>query len=409
MTNEREHDILLWGATGFTGKLVAEYLAAAKSGLRVAIGGRNEKKLAEVRADVAALVPSFADTPIVLGDASDAASLVKVCESTRVVLTTVGPYWEFGKELARAAAKAGTDYCDLTGETTFWRWLLDEVEPIAKRSGARLVPSSGFDSIPSDLGVKMLADHAREHHQKKLSETRFVVLKTKGGVSGGTLASALGIADLAKKDPAVRKLLRDPYALSPDRANDLSNDGPDPMNVRHDADFDVWTAPFVMGAINTRVVRRSNALFGHAYGRHFSYGEWMSFGSGARGFAMASAANAAILAFLGAAVLPPTRLLLDRVLPGAGEGPSEEARKNGFFKIAIAARMEGGGPLLVGRVDGKQDPGYGETAKMISETAISLANTKGDGGVLTTATAVGDDLLVRLRKAGMTFVIEERP
>lgn len=406
---QREHDILLWGATGFTGKLVAEYLAASKCGLKIAIGGRNETKLKTVRDEVAKSAPAFANVPIVIGDATNPASLAKACESAGVVLTTVGPYWEHGKELARAAATAGTDYCDLTGETTFWRWLLDEVEPIAKRTGARLVPSSGFDSIPSDLGVKMLADHARDQHHKKLSETRLVVLKTKGGVSGGTLASALGIADLARKDPAVRKLLRDPYALSPDRAHDLSNDGPDPMNVRHDADFDVWTAPFVMGAINTRVVRRSNALLGHAYGKQFAYGEWMSFGSGARGFATASAANAAIIGFMGAAVLPPTRALLDRVLPAPGEGPSESARKNGFFKIAIAARMEGGGPLLVGRVDGKQDPGYGETAKMISETAISLASTNGDGGVLTTATALGDDLLVRLRAAGMTFVIEERP
>lgn len=406
--NTRKHDLVLWGATGFTGTLVAEYLAAAQTGLSLALGGRSEKKLLALREAVAKKEPAFANVPIVIGDASDPASLRKLAENTRVILSTVGPYWEHGKELARAAALSGTDYCDLTGETTFWRWLLDNVEADAKRTGARLVPSAGFDSIPSDLGVKMLADYARDQHGKKLAQTRLVMLRSKGGVSGGTLASALGIADLARKDPSVRKLLRDPYALSPHRAHELANDGPDPMSVRHDTEFDVWTAPFVMGAINTRVVRRSNALLNHAYGTGFSYAEWMSFGPGARGYATAVAANVALVAFLGAAVLPPTRALLQRMLPGSGEGPSESVRNSGFFKIAIVARMEGGGPLLVARVEGKKDPGYGETAKMISETAIALASTKGEGGVWTTATALGDNLLDRLQKAGMTFLVEER-
>ncbi|MCC6646068.1 MAG: NAD(P)H-binding protein [Polyangiaceae bacterium] len=406
---QREHDVLLWGATGFTGRLVADYLAAHRGPLVVALGGRNRQKLEAVRREVAAVTPSFADAPIVLGDATDPASLADACARSRVVLTTVGPYYQYGKELARAAAAAGCDYCDLTGEVTFWRWLLDEVEPVAKRTGARLVPSAGFDSIPSDLGVAMLAAHAMERHGRTLSETRLVVTKMRGGVSGGTLASAMGLAELARKDAGVRALLRDPYALSPDRARDLSNDGRDPMNVRHDADLDVWTAPFVMGAINTRVVRRSNAARGHAYGKEFSYGEWMSFGSGARGFALANGANAALLAFLGAAALPPTRMLLERVLPGAGEGPSAEARQSGFFHVSITARMAGGGPLLVGRVEGKQDPGYGATAKMISETAMGLLDQPGDGGVHTTAVALGDRLITRLRRAGMTFVIEERP
>ncbi len=405
----REHDVLLWGATGFTGRLVADYLAANRGARTIALGGRNRQKLEAVRRELAASTPSFADAPIVVGDATDPASLAAVCESARVVVTTVGPYWQHGKELARAAATAGCDYCDLTGEVTFWRWLLDELEPVARRTGARLVPSSGFDSIPSDLGVAMLAAHARERHERPLSETRLVVTKMKGGVSGGTLASAMGIADLARKDPAARALLRDPYSLSPDRARDLSNDGPDPMNVRHDADLDVWTAPFVMGAINTRVVRRSNALLGHRYGREFSYGEWLSFGPGARGFAMASGANAALLAFLGAAALPPTRKVLERLLPGAGEGPDLEARQSGFFKIAINARMVGDSTRLIGRVEGKQDPGYGETAKMISETAFGLLEHPGDGGVLTPAVALGDRLISRLRAAGMTFVIEELP
>lgn len=405
----RDHDVLLWGATGFTGRLVADYLAAHRGDLRVALGGRNRGKLEAVRRDVAGATPSFADAPIVIGDADEPASLARACAQARVVLTTVGPYWQHGKQLARAAAAAGCDYCDLTGEVTFWRWLLDEVEPVARRAGARLVPSSGFDSIPSDLGVAMLAAHARERHDRALSETRLIVTKLKGGVSGGTLASAMGIAELARKDAATRALLRDPYSLSPDRARELSTDGPDPMSVRHDADLGVWTAPFVMGAINTRVVRRSNALQAHRYGRGFSYGEWLSFGSGARGFAMASGANAALLGFLGAAALPPTRKLLERLLPGAGEGPDVDARQRGCFALSITARMEGGGPLLVGRVEGKQDPGYGETAKMISETALGLLAHPGEGGVLTPAVALGERLIARLRAAGMTFVIEERP
>lgn len=401
----RTYDLVLFGATGFTGRLVAEYLAKHARGLAWAVAGRSEPKLREV---VDGLGAGGKGVGLLVADASDAASLKAVVTAARVVVTTVGPYAKHGHGLARAAAEHGTHYCDITGEVPFVRRSIDDNHARARETGARLVHCCGFDSIPSDLGVLLLADRARELGAT-LGATRLVVLKAKGGFSGGTAASMMNLMREAERDRALRRLLRDPYSLTPDAASELSVDGPDPVRVRWDEDAKVWTGPFIMAAINTRVVRRSNALLGHRYGRAFGYEETMSFSRGPRGLATAGAFVAGLGATMLAASRESTRGVLERFLPKPGDGPSKAERDGGFFRIALYTRTSGGARLEA-RVEGTSDPGYGETAKMLSESALALlegAFASDEGGVLTPAVALGQGLIARLRGAGMTFDLKE--
>ncbi|MEO6418155.1 MAG: saccharopine dehydrogenase NADP-binding domain-containing protein [Polyangiaceae bacterium] len=408
----RPYDLVLFGATGFTGKLVAEYLVAhAPAGVRWALAGRSLPKLEAVRRDLSRVSPSAANLPILLGDSDDAHSMETLAKQSRVVCTTVGPYMKYGRALVSACADSGTHYCDLTGEVPFMRDTIDRCHARAKETGARIVHTCGFDSIPSDLGVRMIHEHAKSLG-KKLAWVRFYAGESKGGVSGGTIASMLELIQLAKKDPKIRRVMGNPYALDPDPTR--GPDGGDQLGVRFDDDMQMWTGPFVMAAVNTRVVRRSNALLGHAYGPSFRYSEQMTFGKGPKGFLMASALSAGLVGFMGAASLSPTRKLLERtVLPAPGEGPSKEARDNGFFVIRFLAETEadGGAPIRISaRVEGKSDPGYGETAKMLSQSALCLALDEdvlpAGGGVLTPATSMGMILVDRLRAAAMVFEVQ---
>ncbi len=407
---ERPLAIVLFGATGFTGKLVAEYLAAhAPEGLPWALAGRNREKLEGVRADLALAQPKIATLPIIVGDSQDEAAMDALAKQARVVITTVGPYMKYGAAIVAACANNGTHYCDLTGEVPFIRDTIDRHEARAKETGARIVPSCGFDSIPSDLGALMIHEHAKALG-KKLAWVRFFAGESGGGFSGGTVASMLELMDLAKSDPKIRRLMGNPYALDPDPQR-RGLDGSDQLGVRFDEDLGMWTGPFVMAAINTRVVRRSNALLGHAYGSSFRYSEAMSFGRGPKGLVSASAVTAGLAAFVGAVSLAPSRRLLEKhVLPAPGEGPSKKARDKGFFVVRLVAETEsdGGAPLRIkGRVEGKSDPGYGETSKMLSESALCLALDDAfiapGGGVLTPASCMGMRLVERLRAAGMVF------
>ncbi len=397
----RTYDVVLFGATGFTGRLVAEYLAQHAKGLVWAVAGRNERKLREV---VESLGPSAKNVGLMVADSEDEASLKNVVTSTRVVCTTVGPYAKYGHGLAHAAARHGTHYCDITGEVPFVRKSIDDNHALARETGARVVHCCGFDSIPSDLGVLLLADRAREAGET-LEGTRLVVLRAKGGFSGGTAASMMNLMRAAESDPALRRLLRNPYSLTPDPAQELSVDGPDSARVAWDEDAQVWTGPFIMAAINTRVVRRSNALLGHRYGARFGYEETMSFSRGAKGLATAGAFVTGLGAVMLAASREPSRALLERFLPKPGEGPTKAERDGGFFRIALYAKTSGGRRLRA-QVEGTSDPGYGETAKMLSESALALAEgslASDEGGVLTPAVALGQALIARLRAAGMTF------
>ena len=410
----RSFDVVLWGATGFTGALVAEYLArhyGVGRELRWALGGRSKAKLEKVRAGLEAVDPHARELALLVGDGTDRASLDRLAVDASVVCSTVGPYALHGKELVAACVEAGTDYCDLTGEPQFVRAMIDAHHERAGATGARIVCCCGYDSIPSDLGTLMLQERAQAKHGARCVEVKHFAGEAKGGMSGGTAASMVALMDEATRDPSVRRLLNDPYALDPDRG-EHGPDGHDQRGVRWDADLAQWTGPFLMAAINTRVVRRTNALLGYAWGRDFRYREAMSFGKGAKGWVRAAGVSAGTT--LGTAVVavgPVRRLLAARVLPAPGEGPSKAVRDSGFFVSRLVGTLPGEKGKLRGTVRGTSDPGYGETAKMLSESAVCLAKD-GDaipkrGGVLTPGSCMGMRLVERLRDAGMTFDVAD--
>jgi short subunit dehydrogenase-like uncharacterized protein len=400
---DREWDVLLWGATGYTGRLVAEYLLRhGPAGLRWAMGGRSREKLERTRSE---LGPAASAVPIVVADAMVSTSLDPVVRRARVVATTVGPYARYGAALVAACARHGIDYCDLTGEVTFMRRTIDAHDAEATRTGARIVHACGFDSIPSDLGTLVLEEEARRVHGRPATRVRFLLVDTRGGLSGGTAASALALMEDAGRDREVRRLLADPYALDPP-GGARGPDGRDPTRVRWDEDARGWVAPFVMGTVNTRVVRRSNALLGYPWGRDFSYEEWVATGRGAAGLARAAGMTAGLAAFALLAAAGPTRGLVRRLVPAPGEGPTKLERDRGHFEVRLVGR-DAAGARTVGTVIGTSDPGYGETAKMLAESALCLALDEAGfddpGGVRTPAASMGMRLVERLRRAGMTF------
>ena len=384
-------DLVVHGATGFTGRLVVEYLLQrypAGSGLRWAMGGRSAEKLASVREAIGAP----ADTPLVLTDSSDPASLQALMAQTRLVLTTVGPYQLYGSELVAACAAEGVDYVDLCGEPAWMRQMIDAHEGAAKASGARIVFSCGFDSIPFDMGVWMLQNemHARFGHPA--SRVRARVRKMKGTFSGGTAASLKATMAAAAADPGVLELLRNPFSLTPGFEGPRQPSGNKPMV---DEALGMWVAPFVMAAINTRSIHRSNLLTGHRYGSDFVYDEMLVTGTGEKGEAMANAVAA-------------DKSLGSDSGPRPGEGPSREEREAGFYDVLFLG-MDAEGHQLRVAVKGDRDPGYGSTSKMIAEAAVCLLQdaTSTPGGIWTTAPALGQALIDRLQAhAGLTFAVE---
>ena len=396
----RDLDVVLFGATGFVGKLTAEYLArAAPDEARVGLAGRSQEKLERVRDELGARA---ADWPLIVADSQDRAALGELAARTTAVATTVGPYRRYGMPLVEACAAAGTHYADLTGETLFMRETIERFHAPAKESGARIVHNCGFDSIPSDIGVLVLYDAAGE-----LTDTTLVVRRIRGGVSGGTVASLKGTVDEVKKDRSLLKALADPYALSPDRdAEPKLGKEADLRGAEYSEELGTWFGPFVMAQVNTRVVRRSNALQDWAYGRSFRYREVMAFGSGVAGRAKALGLGGGMAALTAGLALPPSRFVLDRVLPDPGAGPKEELVRKGFYVIEIHARAPAGERWTC-RVEAQGDPGYGATSVMLGESALALG-LDGDklpdrAGVLTPATGIGLVLADRLRAAGQTF------
>jgi short subunit dehydrogenase-like uncharacterized protein len=328
----RDHDIVLFGATGFTGRLVAEYLRDHRGRARVAWAGRDVKKLEARREELGV------DTPILVADVTDTASLASMARSTKVVCTTVGPYAKYGSGLVAACARAGTDYCDLTGEPQWIRRMIDAHDEEARRTEARIVHCCGFDSIPSDLGTLVMQTHAKTAHDAPCASIRFALRRSRGGASGGTVASMLQVVEETKRDPSVRKLLQDPYGLYPEGERP-GPDRSDTAGVSFDHELDAWIGPFVMAAINAKIVRRSNALAGYPYGRDFRYSEVVAFPRGPKGLAMAAGMGAGIGAFMAGAAIDPVRRLLERtVLPAPGDGPSAEARERGYFDIELLGK-----------------------------------------------------------------------
>jgi len=402
----REHDIVLHGATGFVGALVAAYLAgAAHADVRIALSGRSREKLERTRAEL----PSSAQGwPLVVADAADPTALAALAASTRVVVSTVGPYATYGLPLVEACARAGTHYADLTGEVLFVREAIDRCDALARESGARIVHSCGYDSVPSDLGVLLLHEAAGE-----LADVRLVAT-AKGGLSGGTVASMRAQMDAMRHDPAARRLAADPHALSPDPAAEPAPVQPPDAGPPGRLQDGTWTAPFIMAGYNTRIVRRSNALTDWSYGRGLRYGELMGCGRGVRGAAAAGGVTVGLfgaLAGISAAMTTaPTRALLDRVLPAPGSGPSAATRAAGWFRSELHA-VASGGRRFRAVVAGPGDPGYAATAVMLGESALCLAeDATGDrAGSLTPATAMGTALVERLRKAGHSYDVHAEP
>ena len=406
---DREYDLILFGASSFVGRLTAEYLAgAAPDGMKIALAGRSRAKLEKVRVGL----PVPADQwPIVLADSGDEKSLSEMARSTRVLVTTVGPYLKYGLPLVHACAEAGTDYADLTGEVLFVRRSIDSAHEIAEKKGTRIVHSCGFDSIPSDLSVLALSDAVKAAGAGDLEETTLTVTAMRGGFSGGTIDSMKVQLDEGRANRESKRLAADPYALSPDRSQDPEpRSEPDVTGISRDSDTGAWLAPFVMATYNTRIVRRSNALTGRSYGEDFRYQEVMSAGQGPAGAVKA----AGILASLGALVqglsFTPTRKVLDRLLPDPGQGPSADKREKGFFRMVTKTKTSSGRRFSC-RVEADGDPGYKATAVMLGESGLCLALDRNDlpaaAGVLTPATAMGEALTTRLRAAGHTYDVTE--
>jgi short subunit dehydrogenase-like uncharacterized protein len=410
-TAARAYEVALFGASGFTGQLVAEHLARTAPDLRWALAGRSRAKLQEVQARLARDFPAASRPGLLIADAADAPALAQVAQQAAVVCTTVGPYGLYGGPLAAACAEAGTGYCDLTGETPFVRESIDRNHAKAEATGARIVHCCGFDSIPSDLGVLLLGDEYRRRGGR-LASASFFVGPLRGTASGGTIASLLHLFDRATREPQIRRLMGDPYALLPDRSQRGPDRG-DQASVRFDPLVGEWTAPFVMAAINTRIVRRSQALLGHPHGPGFRYREVMSCGRGPRGLLRATSTAAGVAALVGTASFAAGRALLQRLLPAPGQGPSRAEQEAGHFRVRVVGEGTGadGAPLsLTALVVGKRDPGYGQTAQMLGETALCLARDgarlPGRGGVLTPATGLGQPLIDRLRAVGMTLSVQ---
>ena len=405
MRDGRELDLILLGATGFAGRLTAGYLAGqAPPAMRIGLAGRSERRLAEVRAGLGVAAQAW---PLLAADSADPRGAQVLARSAGVIATTVGPYRRLGLPLARACAEAGTDYADLAGEVLFIRDTIGSCQQAAVRAGARIVHSCGFDSVPSDLGV-LLAHHAAgADGAGDLEDTTLVVTALRGGISGGTLASVLGQIDDMRASAGSRRIVADPYALSPDRAAEPALGGERELSwACYDPGLGQWIGPFLMAGFNTRIVRRSNALLGWAYGRKFRYREVTGFGAGPAAPLRALAVTAAFTALQAGLALRPSRALLRPVLPEPGEGPGEKTRRTGFFRLEVHTRTSTGARYLT-RVEARGDPGYAATAVMLGESALCLALDRDRlpdrAGVLTPATAMGAALADRLRAAGQTF------
>ena len=408
MSGDRELDVVVFGATGFAGRLVAAYLAShAPGGVRIGLAGRSAQRLADVRAQLGAAASAW---PLLVADSADPVSVAALARAARVVVTAVGPYRGQGLALVEACAAAGTDYADLCGEVLFIRDSIDHCHDVAAGTGARIVHGCGFDSIPSDLGVLLLHHAARADDAGDLQDTTLVVTALKGGVSGGTLASMMGQQDEVRASAERRRVVQDPYALSPDRPAEPDLGGERDLDwVRYDGDLRMWVGPFVMAGINTRVVRRSNALQSWAYGRRFRYREVTGFGAGPAAPLLGGAVSAVLKAAETALTFRPSQALLAQLMPAPGQGPGEKTRRTGLFRIQIHTRTSAGARYL-GTMAAQGDPGYAATSVMLGESALCLALDRDHlpdrAGVLTPATAMGTVLADRLRSAGHTLALE---
>jgi len=390
MSNNKELGLIVYGATGYTGRLVCEYLNqqyGVGGDVSWAMAGRNQEKLEQVRDEMA--IP--ADVPLIVADAGDAASVAAMVASAKVIITTVGPYQLYGSDLVGACAAAGTDYVDLCGEPAWMHEMIAAYGDAAKASGARIVFSCGFDSIPFDLGVLFLQETAKAKLQAPVARVKGRVRAMRGTFSGGTLASFKATLAAAAEKPGMMQVLMNPFALTEGFTGAEQPHGLEPI---YEDDLGSWSAPFIMATINTKNIHRSNLLLGHAYGEDFVYDEMLLTGPGDAGEAMAKAAA------------EDKSMATNPIKPG--EGPSKEERENGFYDVLFVGSNDSGASVRVS-VKGDKDPGYGSTSKMIAESAVCLLKKPGaaSGGIWTPASALGMLLVDRLQEnAGLTFALD---
>lgn len=410
-SDNRPYAVILYGATSFVGQITAHYLinflsnAKNKDGSNVtwAIAGRDEEKLNELQSKLESKVD------IIIANSKDSASLDEMTKQTQVIISTVGPYLKYGEPLIKSCAENGTDYVDLTGEAIFIKDMMDKYQDTAKQSGARIVNSCGFDSIPSDLGVYFTQTKAEEKFGEACNVIHMRVKAAKGGISGGTIASMATIFEEVGEDKSRRKQVANPYLLNDD--TDVPNVRQDNVSKpEYDSTHKRWLAPFVMASINTRIVHRSNQLLGYEYGRDFKYDEAIWMKDGVKGKLSSYAMSAGLLGFATAMMIKPSRELLSKhVLPKAGTGPSKDEQENGYFDIRHFGQTAKNDTITV-KVTGDKDPGYGSTSRMLAQAALCLAQdiSKEDvgGGFWTPASAMGDKLIARLEEhSGLSFEV----
>lgn len=415
MTNENKknsphkYGIVLYGATSFVGQLVAAYLqkflteGSADNEVSWAIAGRNQQKLEQVRDQV-----GNKELPLIIADSEDADSLNAMAAQAQVIISTVGPYLKYGEPLIKACAENGTDYVDLTGEALFIKDMLDKYQQTAKESGARIVNSCGFDSLPSDLGVLFTQNCAQKEYGEYCETINMRVKAAKGGLSGGTVSSMATIFEEIGKDKSLRKQLANPYLLNDD--DNRPNVRQENVNLpQWDAENERWVAPFIMASINTRIVHRSNQLRDYQYGRDFKYDEAMWLPAGLKGRLMSYGMTAGIAGFAASMMFKPSRdLLNEHVLPKSGDGPSKSEQENGYFDIRFFGYTNKNHQVET-KVTGDKDPGYGSTCQMLAQSALCLlqdiSKQQVEGGFWTPAAAMGESLIERLQDhAGIEFV-----
>ena len=402
MPNTKELDLIIWGATGFTGQLVSEYINKkySKSTLKWGIGGRNKEKVS-----IAANRLNIDKKRIFIADSEDIESLIKLTSKTKVICTTVGPYAKLGTNLVKACIKTNTNYCDITGETQWIRKMIDKYHLKAKENKIKIVNSCGFDSIPSDMGVFYSQRKLFEKTGKYANKINMRVAGAKGGISGGTYNSLSNVLEEARIDKEVRKTLTNPYGLNP-IDKQTGPDKADLQSVAFDKVSNSWISPFVMAGINTKIVRRSHALIDFKYGSNFSYDEATLSGKGF--FGQVKGYLSLVPIFLvtrkkGSFI----KNIVDYILPKSGEGPSKKTRIKGYYNLRFYLTYQN--KIYLSKVIGDMDPGYGSTSKMLAESAVCLATDKTPEtyGILTPSVALGEPLLKRLQEnAGLTFIFD---
>tara|TARA_B100000965_G_C19527090_1_gene729317 strand:+ start:58 stop:1284 length:1227 start_codon:yes stop_codon:yes gene_type:complete len=402
MNNSEEFDVIIWGASGFTGRLVTSYLFkkyGVNKDLKWAMGGRNLIKLKRVRDEVA-----NKSIPLIIANSNDEVSLLKMVQRTKVICTTVGPYAKYGSKLVEVCIKSNIHYCDLAGEVQWMHKMINSYHKKAKLNGCKIVHSCGFDSIPSDMGVYFIQKLAKAQIGCKAQNIKMRVASIRGGISGGTYASFCQVIDEAQQDKRIYKILNNPYSLNP-QDQYIGKDKSDLRSIVFDEVSQSWIGPFIMASINTKVVRRSNSLSEYAYGKNFRYDEATIFGKGFTGRikGLISYIPLSIIIYAKSSTL--LKKGLDILLPSPGEGPTNKKMEQGFYNLRFYITMDDGSSAIA-EVNGDMDPGYGSTSKMLAESAVCLAKDKlpNTSGILTPSIAMGDSLLKRLKtNAGLTF------